>query len=66
MSNKTTYLTESCKCPDHEWEIERKETIHIGKNFGKSKYLVYCRACNKQWYTMSFKTILKHIKAEQQ
>lgn len=55
MINNSEKITKKCSCTSPKWEIIRKECVRGGKNFGKIKYLVYCRNCKAQWKTMSEK-----------
>ena len=51
MINNSTYLTKSCKCNNPNHKIVMTTTVKSGKNFGKTKYLIYCNNCKAQWWS---------------
>lgn len=57
MINNCELITKKCACNNPNWEIVKKEKVRSGRNFGRTKYLLYCRNCGAQWKTMSKKGI---------
>ena len=43
--------TNKCKCESPKWQPAAKRQIKIGKQFGKTMYMIYCSNCKSQWET---------------
>lgn len=57
MINNSEYITKKCSCENPKWEIDRKQKVKSGKNFGKIHYSVHCMSCGARWKTFSTKGI---------